>query len=98
MWLVRAKSAQAEPERNWMSDLMGKVAIVTGGSKGIGAAAAKALAADAAAVVVNYSREKKALDGSSSQRHGRPALRPRKLSHPACPRKNQMLSREANHE
>jgi NAD(P)-dependent dehydrogenase (short-subunit alcohol dehydrogenase family) len=41
-----------------MSVLMGRVAIVTGGSKGIGAAAAKALAADAAAVVVNYSSGK----------------------------------------
>jgi 3-oxoacyl-[acyl-carrier protein] reductase len=35
-----------------MSKLAGKVAVVTGASKGIGAAIAKALAAEGAAVVV----------------------------------------------
>ncbi len=37
-----------------MSKLAGKVAIVTGASKGIGAGIAKALAAEGAAVIVNY--------------------------------------------
>src|SRR5438132_6365046 len=37
-----------------MSELKGKVAVVTGASKGIGAGIAKELAAEGAAVVVNY--------------------------------------------
>jgi 3-oxoacyl-[acyl-carrier protein] reductase len=41
-----------------MSDLRGKVAVVTGASKGIGAGIAKALAKAGAAVVVNYSSSK----------------------------------------
>lgn len=45
-----------------MNKLNGKVAIVTGASKGIGAAIAKALAAAGAAVVVNYASSKAGAD------------------------------------
>jgi 3-oxoacyl-[acyl-carrier protein] reductase len=45
-----------------MSKLAGKVAIVTGASKGIGASIAKALAAEGAAVVVNYASSKAGAD------------------------------------
>ena len=45
-----------------MSKLANKVAIVTGASKGIGAGIARALAAEGAAVVVNYASSKAGAD------------------------------------
>lgn len=45
-----------------MSKLANKVAVVTGASKGIGAGIAKGLAAEGAAVVVNYASSKEGAD------------------------------------
>ena len=45
-----------------MTKLAGKVAVVTGASKGIGGGIAKALAADGAAVVVNYASSQSGAD------------------------------------
>jgi 3-oxoacyl-[acyl-carrier protein] reductase len=45
-----------------MSKLSGKVAVVTGASKGIGAGIAKGLAAEGAAVVINYASSKEGAD------------------------------------
>ena len=50
-----------------MNSLKGKTAIVTGGSKGIGAAIAKGLAAAGAAVAVNYASDKEGAERTVSE-------------------------------
>jgi 3-oxoacyl-[acyl-carrier protein] reductase len=54
-----------------MSKLENKVAVVTGASKGIGASIAKALAAEGAAVVVNYASSKEGADRVVADIHGK---------------------------
>lgn len=66
--------------------LQGKVAVVTGGARGIGAAIAARLAADGAAVVVNYAKsagEAEAVAEAIRRSGGRATARKADLSDPA---------------
>src|SRR6266436_9483886 len=66
-----------QPSKHWqdrripMGQLTGKVAIVTGASKGIGAGIAQALAAAGAAVVVNYASSRDGADRVVAEIAGR---------------------------
>ncbi len=55
------------PDPNQPQPLLGRVAVVTGGSRGIGAAIARVLAASGATVVVNYVRGVEAAAGVVAQ-------------------------------
>ena len=78
-----------------MSKLAKKVALVTGGSRGIGAAIAKRLAADGASVAITYAKDAsaasavvKAIELGWRKSHRNPGGRCQRRSGQGCGRKN----------
>jgi 3-oxoacyl-[acyl-carrier protein] reductase len=56
------KATQEKPQTGGAKKLAGKVAVVTGGSRGIGAAIALRLAEEGATVAITYNKNKKSAD------------------------------------
>src|ERR1700691_2368348 len=56
------KLVQEKPETLGTKRLSGKVALVTGGSRGIGAAIAQRLADEGATIAITYTKNKEAAD------------------------------------
>jgi 3-oxoacyl-ACP reductase-like protein len=65
---LNLQKGEIKEEKKTMSKkLEGEIALITGGSRGIGAAIAKRLAANGAAVVITYAKDRNAASAVRSQ-------------------------------